>query len=700
MSDVVDNLHPTLRDLPGTTVVDRYRVDAVLGIGGMGAVFSGRHLGLERDVAIKILHPELTRDPEISKRFDREAHSASRLDHPNCLRVTDVGSTDDGLKFMVMDLLAGSELADSLGDPIAPDRAALLMIQVLRGLEHAHENGVIHRDIKPENVFVTRDHDGREVLKLVDFGIAKLVGGGAADRMTKAGLIFGTPAYMSPEQAMGMEADARADIYSVGIILYEMLRGAPPFASEDPVKLVRMQVSKEPPPLPESIAAPLVAVVTKLLEKDRDARYQSATEARLALEAVLPSIASTDVHSGATLHGSSVTGPILINTAVSGPIGVAASGTSDVAMLRTREPSGHGGVSLPTLPPQPNALHKRSNRKPLVIGGIALAALAGVWVASGGDESEAPDAETKVTISGEPAGAGAAVAAEGDGAPGPDADRLADVDRLILANKVDDAQKLLQPLLDDYPDNALLAWRQGQIFVKSRKRKNRAKALASYGDAVDADPALLENHEFYAELHALLSDSKLRQEALDFALRKMGSFGHKFLLELVNDERDPMGYSDRRRALTELSTVEDNGNLVNWQLHRALDLLQATEALRPCTAYGDALESIADDPDFWYLPRVERADIPSAKTGDGLTEDELADAEHCEGLSERRDEVVALLRPLGPEPEDSDGEVVIDDDDEDEDASDADAAPKKSGSKRKRPAGCNRPFGFLKKQCQ
>jgi serine/threonine protein kinase len=663
MSDVLDSLHPSLRELPGKTIVERYRVDEALGVGGMGAVFRGRHLGLKRDVAIKVLHPDLTRDPEISKRFDREAHSASRLDHPNCLRVTDVGSTEDGVKFMVMDLLSGGELADRLGEPLSAERAVLMVLQILRGLEHAHEHGVVHRDVKPENIFITRDHDGREVLKLVDFGIAKLAGGGAGagtndTRMTKAGLIFGTPAYMSPEQAMGMDSDERADLYAVGVILYEMLVGTPPFESDDPVKLVRMQVSRDPPPLPDSVAPVLAGVVMKLLAKDREERFQSAAEAREALELVLPSVATGDVISGVTLYGSRTTGPIMIGPGTgpiprnfnpaTGPIPMLSTGSAPISVGGSSvsapisvsmhvPPELRSGIfspaALPTLPPGSAMLRPRSrNRLPLIgAGAVAVLALA-IWALSGSDEAEGGPVEgidsAVVGLGGNVPGDDAANGVDDSSLTellledGPDASRLAEVDRMIFADKLSEAQQLLQPLLDEYPHNSMLAWRQGRIFAKSKKRATRAKALAAYGEAVDADPSLLDDKDFYAELHALLVDSKLRTEALNVALRKMGRTGHRFLLELVNEERSPMSYMDRRRALQELSTVDENDPLVNWQLHRALDLLQAADqALTPCTAYRDALDSIAANPDYYYLPRVMRAVPPQPRTGKGLTDE-------------------------------------------------------------------------------
>jgi serine/threonine protein kinase len=748
MSEVLDSLHPSLRELPGKTIVERYRVDEALGVGGMGAVFRGRHLGLKRDVAIKVLHPDLTRDPEISKRFDREAHSASRLDHPNCLRVTDVGTTEDGVKFMVMDLLSGAELADRLGQPIAADRAVLMTLQILRGLEHAHDNGVVHRDVKPENIFITRDHDGREVLKLVDFGIAKLAGGGGGGndtRMTKAGLIFGTPAYMSPEQAMGLEADARSDLYAVGVILYEMLTGSPPFESDDPVKLVRMQVSRDPPPLPDTVHPTLAAVVMKLLAKDRDERFQAASEVRELLEYLLPSIATSDI-SGLMLYGRSGTGPIMMShpgtgpipmigghpatgpipmigghpatgpipmiggypstgpipmmiggypstgqfpmlppsgSSVSAPIAVPSSVSQPISVSMPMPPELGSGMfspaALPTLPPGSTVLQPRGHSRMLVYGGVGAVALGlVVWAAAAAGGSDGEGGETSggsspAAVLGqgeEPAkGAVPGVGADEGGEllveDGPEEERLAEVDRMILADKLGEAQALLQPLLDEYPANAMLAWRQGRIFAKSKKTGAKTKALAAYGDAVDAEPSLIDDHDFYAELLALLRNPKVRTEALNFALRKMGATGHKFLLELVNDERNPLSYNDRRRALQELATVDENAPLINLQLHGALDLLQATQALTPCTAYRDALESIAASPDYWYYVRVERAPMPTPKTGKNLTAEEKADAVQCEGLDLRRAEVLTELGKLAPidvsETTGGDEEIVLDD---------------------------------------
>ncbi len=270
----------------GRTLEGRYRIDALLGVGGMGAVFRAHHLGLGQDVAVKVLRGT-ARGQTAEARFRREAKSAARLDHPHCVRVTDFGELDDDAKYIVMELLAGDELEQRLGRPWPPDDAIEVARQILEGLAHAHARGIVHRDLKPSNVIVARDDRGRPHVKLVDFGIAKIVEGeGAQDKLTRTGMSFGTPAYMSPEQAGGSPADARSDLYAVGLLLYEMLAGRPPFETDDLAALLRMHILAEPPPLPETVPVALAAVVMRLLQKSRKDRYDSATATLAALAAV------------------------------------------------------------------------------------------------------------------------------------------------------------------------------------------------------------------------------------------------------------------------------------------------------------------------------------------------------------------------------------------------------------------------------
>ncbi|MCR9164239.1 MAG: serine/threonine protein kinase [bacterium] len=276
-----------LKPLLGSVVAKRYVVDGFLGMGGMAVVFSGRHATLDRKVAIKFMRPEYSLNADVSKRFDREARAASNFDHPNCIEVFDCGETKHGLKFIVMPLLEGVELGSVLGDPLPPLQAVWLGIQLLRGLEHAHGHGVVHRDLKPDNIFVCLDHERRDLLKIVDFGIAKLLDKQATDGLqTKVGAIVGTPAYMSPEQAMGTGIDARADLYSLGVILYHMLTGSAPFRAADPRGLLFQQVSMEPDPLPSSVPELVQRLVMALMAKERDDRPPTATAALAAFERV------------------------------------------------------------------------------------------------------------------------------------------------------------------------------------------------------------------------------------------------------------------------------------------------------------------------------------------------------------------------------------------------------------------------------
>jgi len=273
----------------GHVLGERYRIEALLGEGGMGAVFRATHLSLERPVAVKVLHPRLTDDEHVSKRFDREALAVSKLDHPGCVQVIDFGTTPKGMKYLVMQYLDGRELRDLTEVALPLEQAVDFAVQILRALEHAHKRGLVHRDLKPENIFLVTDDEGATVIKLVDFGIVKLVESTGMEKLTRKGMAFGTPTYMSPEQAAGGTIDARTDLYAVGILLYEMLTGMPPFEADEPGILLRMHILADPPPLPETIPAAVSEVVMRLLEKDADDRFQSAREARRALLAAVES---------------------------------------------------------------------------------------------------------------------------------------------------------------------------------------------------------------------------------------------------------------------------------------------------------------------------------------------------------------------------------------------------------------------------
>jgi serine/threonine protein kinase len=268
------------RDLDG-----RYTVLEKLGQGGMGAVYRGEQHSVNREVAIKVVNTSLVSDPEVIKRFLREAKLASRLAHPNAVGVLDFGQTEDGVFFLVMELVSGRTLDQAIKAEkiFRPERVVRIGTQICDALDGAHALSIIHRDLKPSNVMLL--NQGRDLVKVLDFGLAKSVSPDATSTtMTGAGAIVGTPAFMPPELATGMPCDGRADLYSLGCILYYLGSGRLPFYSESVHELLAMHGSDEvAPPMP-GVPHRLARVVAKLLEKDPRQRYQTAAEALQALE--------------------------------------------------------------------------------------------------------------------------------------------------------------------------------------------------------------------------------------------------------------------------------------------------------------------------------------------------------------------------------------------------------------------------------
>jgi len=281
----------------GTLAAGRYRILKLLGEGGMGQVYLAEHVAIEKRLALKILRAEYAAKGEIVTRFQQEAISASRIKHPNVLDVFDFGQLENGCFFLAMEFLEGNDLADELSRRrvLGAAMGIRIAMQVCRALAAAHANGVVHRDMKPENVFLQRTADGEEIVKIVDFGIAQLRSKEAEvaetkRRLTRTGMIFGTPEYMAPEQASGKHADLRSDIYSVGIILYEMFTGAVPFTGETFLGVLSKHLSEPTPEMnvvyPELAISPsLQGVIMHALEKDPEARYQTMLELAHAISA-------------------------------------------------------------------------------------------------------------------------------------------------------------------------------------------------------------------------------------------------------------------------------------------------------------------------------------------------------------------------------------------------------------------------------
>jgi serine/threonine-protein kinase len=276
---------PARESLAGCTIDGRYRLDALLGEGGMGAVYRGEQIYLHRPVAVKVLHPEFAASADAVARFRREAELMARLDSRHIVQVMDFGVTPEGRFYLVLELLEGESLHDLLSREgrLQPAAAVDLLNQLLDGLGAAHGAGVVHRDLKPENLWLTPAGQGR-LLKILDFGIAKLAADeGESDGMTKTGWIVGTPEYLSPEQALGRQVDRRADLYSVGIIGYRMLTGRHPFGDAEPRAMLQAQILTPVPSAAEAVPGlsghtRLLELITRATEKDVEKRAQSASE--------------------------------------------------------------------------------------------------------------------------------------------------------------------------------------------------------------------------------------------------------------------------------------------------------------------------------------------------------------------------------------------------------------------------------------
>lgn len=281
---------------PGSMVDERFRIEAHLASGGMGEVYRANHVHLKRPVALKLLKRVFAADAEMWARFQREAELVSKLESPHVVRVFDFGRTHDGQPYLAMEYVEGTTLDVALEEgALSPERATRFLIQICDGLAEAHALGVIHRDLKPGNLIIGHRRDGSELVKILDFGIARIgdaPGRTDKQKLTQTGFVVGTPAYIAPEQALGDDVDGRADIYALGCVAYELLTGQPPFRAPELAKVISMQLTATPAPL-ESVKADLAqhpalcAAILRALSKEREKRFATVQEFIKALEGPL-----------------------------------------------------------------------------------------------------------------------------------------------------------------------------------------------------------------------------------------------------------------------------------------------------------------------------------------------------------------------------------------------------------------------------
>lgn len=548
----------------GTTLADRYRIDALIGEGGMGRVYSAEHVLMRKRLAIKVLHRELTTMAEVVARFEREAMAAANIDHPNVAAATDFGKLADGAVFLVLEYVQGKSLRDEIATgPIAPERALHITRQIAAGLGSAHALDIVHRDLKPENVMLVEKGGDPDFVKVLDFGIAKVPIGEvptptetpAHTPITKAGMVFGTPEYMAPEQALGQTVDGRADLYALGVILYEMLSGSRPFASQSQVGILGQQLSKPPPKISERapgiIVPPAVeAVAMKLLQRESSDRYQSAAEVVDVINRLLAPIPGRGIYRFTLPEGSPSQPPppeLMLQgekLALRDAITVSSKPKTGTPLpvptgfhpgfeppLGSMDTGAAGGGALAKLDGKLEALRARlppGVQKPLAKvptralfgGGAALVLLLLIALVSalGGSSKPVPtEPSPTASASGEPAERRPSM-------EGP----FARPDELAEAKA--GGQKAYEALLEKYPKDPNIAV---ELARELATQKNYSGAVGAVGRALSID-AKFQNNSHVASLVFQTAQVKVSSDAA-FALLEgaMGSRGADIAYDLV-----------------------------------------------------------------------------------------------------------------------------------------------------------------------
>jgi len=503
--------------LIGALLGDRYRVIERIGVGGMGAVYRALHTALKRDVAIKVLLPDFGGKDEFVRRFEREAESASRLAHPNIIAITDFGRTPEGLLFLAMEFLDGQALTVLIGQgPIARARATSIMRQILSALGHAHATGVVHRDLKPDNIMLVTRHAQPDVVKILDFGMAKLTDAASGgEPLTQAGMIFGTPEYLSPEQALGDTVDARADLYAAGVILFEMLTGRRPFESPDKVRIISMHLSQPPPRMSDinpglSIPGPLEDLVRQSLEKHRENRFGSASAFLTALDEVDQEL---------------LPAPPAAAPAPSWPLSSSPSSSSSSSSLNRL---GH-------------ALSRRHPALPLASVAALLLAGAVLAVFAAGRSSRrhaTPHVNTATASVTRPAPAPAALAA-----------RIRVVEGLLGTGEIIKARVALEQLLAENPGNARVHYLLGRLAFAET---HHAEALDDYRQAITLDPGFRGDPILLDHLAEAIVEPRTTDAALDLAIERVGLPAADLLERIANGFGELRRRQRAARALAEL----------------------------------------------------------------------------------------------------------------------------------------------------
>jgi len=553
----------------GVVAAGRFELIEQLGKGGMGSVYRARHVVLKRDFALKLLRNRGLADAG-RKRFEREAFAAARLEHPNCVAVTDFGTLDDGTLFLAMELVDGEPLSTVLEREgrLTPQRALHVMRHTMTGLAHAHERGVVHRDLKPANVMLV-DHLGdHDFAKVVDFGLAKLIGDAELEagggKLTAAGITFGTPRYISPEQAFGKPVDHRADLYSASVMLFEMLAGKLPFDGSDARQILMMHATRAVPRMHEvapGVTVPLdiEMLVRQGLAKDPRDRMSNALEYIAAIDRCVAGLEQASTGRINTPRPELIEAPVL-GTDETRPL---SPPLVPMAQAVAAQPP-----SVAPVPPPPASVvtsQAMAPRRRLVgpIAGVGVAAVAGVIALSIASGSGSPPAATSA---GAPASAVTAAKPVGDAqpragtaptpappypipatavaarsnppeiTPSPAAEKIEAAVALARAGHDHQAEKALLSLRKRYPEDGAVAYALGNLYAV---RPWPTRAISSYRDAIHLDPGYRDDPRITAYAIRQLTSRSAHRAAERLLVNDIGNPALPALRETQHGHKIP-----------------------------------------------------------------------------------------------------------------------------------------------------------------
>ncbi|MCU0664685.1 MAG: protein kinase [Myxococcota bacterium] len=512
----------------GLVVGDRYRITELLAEGGMGVVYKGERVSLGRPVAIKFLLTQFAQDKQVLARLEREAMAMSQLSHPNCISVIDFGV--EGAPYIVMDYVSGHTLRSLLDEgPVAIGRTLHITKQLLAALAHAHKQGIIHRDIKPGNVMLSEATGMGDHVRIFDFGLAMLLAAKSDSEVSDANYALGTPAFMSPEQTVGTKVDHRSDIYSTGLILFELLTGRKPFFDDDALKLMKMQRETPPPRLAaastdRTFSIALEEVLAKALAKDPEARFQTAKEFADALMTVpenqlskqldehMPPSAVISLPASQSLPAASTKNPLLaiLQEQARKPrtiaVGIAVALLSLAAWFLFREP----GNKVQSVEPMPDF----------------------EMVASPASPTEDTEQDNK------------GMARQSI---------IAAALELLQGKEYDEAISLLRKLQQIDPENAQYPYTLGRIYFEKKWHKD---SLEQYRIAIRMDPSLRDQQTMNEHFISMLSSKKSWDTLRQVFVREVGAPALPYLQRAAKTDPDERIRKRASIIAAEISALE------------------------------------------------------------------------------------------------------------------------------------------------